>query len=269
MKIDEMHMMFRQYAQQMGMQYVRAILPEQIDLFINNAISDAINEVITSNIANTTDRVITDNSKLGQTNAFRKLYKVVEVASDAAGLTRENAFILKYSYDITQNGTLYDKVNQCDKYLYLVDVAVNYKKSTDFVTNWFPVRIVDDSKLADVLNDFILSPRLRSPASVIYNNTMDVYIDRLKNNKLPNDMELNKFRISYLSMPATVKYVADLNSTNVDCDLPDYMHVDIVKHAVDLYRSALSGSLIAKQNSDTQQRRENYRNTASPESGSD
>lgn len=266
MKIDEMHLMFRQYAQQMGMQYVRAILPEQIDLFINNAISDAINEVITTNIAETTDRVITDNSKLGQTNAFRKLYKVVEVGSDANGLSKESAFTLKYSYDMTANATLYDQVAQKDKYLYLVDVSVNYKKG-DFTTNWFPVRIIDDSKLSDVLNDFILSPRLRSPASVIYNNTMDVYIDRLKNGKLPNDMELNKFRISYLSMPATVKYVADLNSENVDCDLPDYMHVDIVKHAVDLYRSALSGSLIAKQNSDTQQRRENYRNDAT-DSGS-
>mgnify|MGYP006955536998 CR=1 FL=1 len=29
-----MHVMFRQYAQQMGMQNVRAILPEQIDLLI-------------------------------------------------------------------------------------------------------------------------------------------------------------------------------------------------------------------------------------------
>ena len=40
-----MHKMFRQYAQQMGMQNVRAILPEQIDLFINNSISDTINQV--------------------------------------------------------------------------------------------------------------------------------------------------------------------------------------------------------------------------------
>ena len=32
MTIAEMHVWFRQYAQQMGMQNVRAILPEQIDL---------------------------------------------------------------------------------------------------------------------------------------------------------------------------------------------------------------------------------------------
>ena len=74
MTIREMHVMFRQYAQQMGMQNVRAILPEQIDLLINNSISDVINQVITQNIGTTNDRVLTDNSKLNQINALRSLY---------------------------------------------------------------------------------------------------------------------------------------------------------------------------------------------------
>ena len=71
-----MHKMFRQYAQQMGMQNVRAILPEQIDLLINNSISDTINQVITQNIGITNDRVISDASKLNQVNALKSLYKV-------------------------------------------------------------------------------------------------------------------------------------------------------------------------------------------------
>ena len=76
MDISEMHQMFRQYAQQMGMQNVRAILPEQIDLLINNSISDTINQVITQNIGITNDRVISDASKLNQVNALKSLYKV-------------------------------------------------------------------------------------------------------------------------------------------------------------------------------------------------
>src|SRR5574344_2592935 len=76
MDISEMHKMFRQYSQQMGMQNVRAILPEQIDLLINNSINDIINQIITQNIGITNDRVITDNSKLNQVNALRSLYKV-------------------------------------------------------------------------------------------------------------------------------------------------------------------------------------------------
>ena len=60
-----MHIMFRQYAQQMGMQNVRAILPEQIDLLLNTSIMDIVNQTIKENIGVTNDRVITDNSKIG------------------------------------------------------------------------------------------------------------------------------------------------------------------------------------------------------------
>ena len=79
MNIADMHIMFRQLAQQMGMQNVRAILPEQIDLLLNTAIIDVVNEIIKRNIASTNDRVITDNSKIGQINALSTLYKNAEV----------------------------------------------------------------------------------------------------------------------------------------------------------------------------------------------
>ena len=76
MKIAEMHVWFRQYAQQMGMQNVRAILPEQIDTLINTATPDVIDEVVNRNVGTTNDRVITDNAKLASVNALRTLYKV-------------------------------------------------------------------------------------------------------------------------------------------------------------------------------------------------
>mgnify|MGYP000052490586 CR=1 FL=1 len=79
MTISEMHVWFRQYAQQMGMQNVRAILPEQIDNLINTAIKDTIDEVINKSVGTTNDRVITDNSKIGQINALSTLYKEAEI----------------------------------------------------------------------------------------------------------------------------------------------------------------------------------------------
>ena len=60
MNIAEMHVWFRQYAQQMGLQNVRAILPEQIDLVINTSITDIVNQIITQNIGITSDRIIND-----------------------------------------------------------------------------------------------------------------------------------------------------------------------------------------------------------------
>ena len=68
-----MHVMFRQFAQQMGMQNVRAILPEQIDLLINTSISDSVNRIIQTNIGDTNDRVVTDKSTVGKVISLRTL----------------------------------------------------------------------------------------------------------------------------------------------------------------------------------------------------
>lgn len=42
MTVVEMHVMFRELAQQMGMQTVRAILSEDIDICLNIAVNDYI-----------------------------------------------------------------------------------------------------------------------------------------------------------------------------------------------------------------------------------
>lgn len=276
MTIAEMHVWFRQYAQQMGMQNVRAILPEQIDLLINSSITDTINQVITQNIGVTNDRVITDNSKIGQINALRSLYKVKTVqaipgTSGSSSITTpfvkgEETHILRMYADIKNfdNGGSGD-TGKFD-YLYLVDLAINYSNlnsasgSPTTLTNYFPVRLIDDAYLADTLNDFVLRPRLRTPVAVIYNDQLDIYIDNLENSKLPENLNPYKLRVSYIAKPAVVAYKSDLGGTDVDCNLPEYMHVDILKHAVDLYRIAISGALSASQQAEQNQQRENTRN---------
>ena len=275
MTIAEMHVWFRQYAQQMGMQNVRAILPEQIDLLINSSITDTINQVITQNIGITNDRVITDNNKIGQINALRSLYKVKTVqALPGAGesstttpfIKGEETHILRMYADIKNfdNGGS-ESTGKFD-YLYLVDLAINYSDlrtstgSPTILTNYFPVRLIDDAYLADTLNDFVLRPRLRTPVAVLYNDQLDIYIDNLTSGKLPENLNPYKLRVSYIAKPAVVAYKSDLGGTDINCDLPEYMHVDILKHAVDLYRIAVSGALSASQQAEQNQQRENTRN---------
>ena len=297
MDISEMHKMFRQYAQQMGMQNVRAILPEQIDLLINNSISDTINQVITQNIGITNDRVISDASKLNQVNALKSLYKVWK-GSIADATTKGNektSYIISFQLPLTYfklketgdnyytsdttytettdnkkqtedgNNTQVKKNYSSISFLYVVDLSINYKK-TDFVTNIFPVRIVDDQFVADVVNDFVLAPKMRSPVASIHDNLIELYIDKADNK--PNEREafifngvsINELRLSYIAKPAIVRFAEDVNGTNVDCDLPEYMHVDIVKHAVELYQLAKSGSLAAAQQAQQNQQREQVAN---------
>lgn len=268
MTIQEMHEMFRQYSQQMGMQNVRAILPEQIDLLINNSINDTINQIVTQNIGITNDRVITDNSKLNQVNALKSLYKVWK---GAITLPNPNTnYIASYSIPLlafTSKGT-YNSLNE-DKskaiqYIYIVDLSINYSKN-NFTSNIFPVRIVDDMYLADIVNDFILAPKLRSPVASIHDDNIELYIDKPDDNKSNttytfNGMSVKEIRLSYIAKPAVVKFLDDLDGNSVDCDLPEYLHVDIVKHAVELYRTAVTGSIAVTQQAQEAQQRENLRN---------
>lgn len=272
MDISEMHKMFRQYAQQMGMQNVRAILPEQIDLLINNSISDTINQVITQNIGITNDRVISDASKLNQVNALKSLYKVWKGSISAAtvkGKEKTN-YIISFQLPFTNfktNGSYTDDnvSSTAISFLYAVDLSINYKK-TDFVTNVFPVRIVDDQFVADVVNDFVLAPKMRSPVASIHDNLIELYIDKADakpENNQPftfKGVSINELRFSYIAKPAIVRFAEDVDGTNVDCDLPEYMHVDIVKHAVELYQLAKSGSLAAAQQAQQNQQREQIAN---------
>lgn len=288
MDIQEMHQMFRQYAQQMGMQNVRAILPEQIDLLINNSISDTINQVITQNIGVTNDRVVSDASKLNQVNALKSLYKVwkgsiadvtikgkektsyiisfqLPLNNFKVKETGDNVYTDAVKYNETVNEEQITKNYSVISFLYVVDLSINYKK-TDFVTNVFPVRIVDDQFVADVVNDFVLAPKMRSPVASIHDNLIELYIDKADNkpNKGEaftfNGVSINELRLSYIAKPAVVKFAEDINGTNVDCDLPEYMHVDIVKHAVELYQIAKSGSLAAAQQAQQNQQREQIAN---------
>lgn len=266
MTIREMHVMFRQYAQQMGMQNVRAILPEQIDLLINNSINDVINQVITQNIGTTNDRVITDNSKLNQINALKSLYKVWK-GKVTLGDAKTN-YIASYELPISafKSGGTYnnDGVNSTSiSYIYIVDLSISYKKDTNFVSNIFPIRIIDDMYLADVVNDFILHPTFRSPVATVHDNTIELYIDKPDSSNTPfkfQGCDVDEIRLSYISKPSQVKFLEDVNGTNVDCDLPEYLHVDIVKHAVELYRTALTGSIAVTQQAQEAQQRENLRN---------
>lgn len=285
MTIEEMHVWFRQNAQQMGLQNVRAILPEQIDLLLNTSIYDTVNQIIQQNIGITNDRIITDNSKIGQINALRTLYKVVEVPVNLPPRTSLpidkgvpfkgiNSPIYRYSGEIV--GFNMNEYTNPFTYLYLVDFSINYGKpkydgtGDEFTSNLYPVRLIDDAYLADSLNDFILRPRLRSPLAVIYNGKMDLYIDKSidGNGTFAEGLQARNLRVSYIAKPATVKYAADIGGQNVDCDLPEYLHNDICKHAIDLYRTSMTGSLYANQQAAQNQQREDYRNNASPNAGS-
>lgn len=404
MNLQNMHIWFRQYAQRMGLQNVRALLPDQIDIFINTAIDDYVNDLIRNNVGVTNDRVITDNSKIGTINALRTLYKVdkfnvvkinndntfigtipLSVFNSASGSTEKLKFkannvefitniefrgtnieskdiselqgtgvfnTTNYTYDVVSaldDTNLYiklttsipnankivvifdnehytsdefefagydyilsldeDEINSSKfmfhpkDVLFYSDFAVNYKSTSDGIyknafgdtiipvaksspTNFYPIRIIDDIYIADVLQDFILKPTLRSPVitfhTIVENDekkqNIDIYfgtpkdginkkIKGTKDNPLffNNNLVPYQIRMSYISKPAKVQYNEDQLESNIDCDLPENTHVDILKHAVDLYRISMQGSVFANQQQQQVQNQELARNNARAE----
>lgn len=271
MNAAEMHIWFRQYAQQMGMQNVRAILPEQIDLVINTSISDTVNQIIRENIALTNDRIITDNSKLGQINALRTLYKVNEqVSIGASGNVKpvseyENLGMFRVTNFLDKEGNTEPLIDA----LYLVDLSILYSRNNNKKTAFFPVRLIDDAYLADTMQDYVLKPRVRTPIAVLHNNTLDIYLGedyKKANGHLSSEvLTPSILRVSYLARPAKVTYLSDVGGDDVDCDLPESMHVDILKHAVDLYNVSIQGGLHAAQQQQRNQNQEVARNTTRPD----
>lgn len=326
MNTTEMHVWFRQYAQQMGMQNVRAILPEQIDVLINTSIRDTIDEIINANVGTTNDRIITDNAKLANINALRTLYKVdtldlydvetlEEYKKEPYTFTSERVtnamyfvdFSVRYATDDVDSSSYYlkykDYFNEpvSDRELTaeeikliqagenttfteankqaLISVYETYIKSwlktnKKDLSRWFPIRIIDDSYLADVLNDWILAPRLRTPVMVVYglddsilDSKFEVYFGDNDNKSLKTILSSKRpvqIRCSYIKKPNQVRYLSDIGGTNIDSDLPEQLHIPMLKHAVDLYRASIQGATMSEQRNQQANQQELARNNQRP-----
>lgn len=234
MTIQEMHVYFRQFAQQMGMQNVRAIIPEQIDILLNTSISDIVNQLVRDNSGLIKDKAMADLSKISQPNALNSLYKIKETNIKELELG-------EFPNSIKTTVSLI-----AEDYLYITDIAINYTNETGDKTRYFPVRIIDAANFAETLNDPILKPKINKPIAIINNDDLEIIVNNLV---LTNDIFLNSIkpklyfsnlRTSYIKKPAIVKYDNQNESNNVNCDLSESLHIDIIKHAVELYKSAIN-----------------------------
>lgn len=225
MTSNEMHILFRELAQKMGMQTVRLILPEQIDLCLNSATYDLIKEVVASIIADKSvnglggsiisRQTLLYNTKIGQLNALSTLFKKVVIDEI-----------------ITENG-LYQGCLNMENVLYVVSCGIYYEND-NFC---YDARIIPLEILSHTLRDFCNKPDRDYPISTFItnesNNDITVY-----NNSVE---EVSKMEILVIKTPATIDNVSD---EKVSCDLPLSLHHDVVKTAVGIYMNSIKGNKI-------------------------
>lgn len=214
MTIGEMHVMFRQLAQQMGMQTIRAILPSEIDACINVAINDVIKKLIAENLGSAGNEQVTIyNARVGQINGLSTLSKRLNLTAPIKSLPR-NCF---------------DTYIPLDTVMYITAVEVGYEETNVM----YDARVTQAELLGRTLEDYCNAPTYKSPVVVLLGQAgrvdVEVYTSSTGDGLIPT-----KVNAVIISKPAVVMY-SDVEGDEVNCDMPDYMHIDIVKAAAEIY----------------------------------
>ena len=215
MTISEMHSMFRTIGQMKGMQNIRGILPEEIDDYLNAAIIGFCREVLASGSATQyPDKVSQRDNQIVPYNALRTLY---DETPKQVGQSLINEH---YTLNLTNAGT---------EYLAIIGADVNYSANG----RRYQCRIVEPTKIGYLLNDYCNRPTKTEPFCVIDSDVSQkaefhIYTDK----NVPYQCFVHT-----INMP---KIVSEANK--VDCDLPAYVHQEIVERAVQKFFTSVGAT---------------------------
>lgn len=207
-----MHILFRTIGQAMGLQLVRGILPESIDIYLNAAINEKCRSVLLQNASTAfQDRITVRDNPISPVNSLRTLYKTHNISVS-------NSDII-YNH-IEKN--LNTEINPTDKVFEYLSFYVVYNNG-----EVHPCRIIEHDKLQFVLNDFCNRATDEYPIVSLFSDTNDNVIAKIF---VTNNNKVNFVTCNYLVNPKKVSL-----SNNVDCNLPEYLHTEIVEMAVNRY----------------------------------
>lgn len=213
MTIEEMHIMFRELAQQMGLQTVRAIFSENIDLCLNNAIIAKVRRVLQENIGATSNKV--KQIGVSPLNSLRSLYQEENI--DANDINGNGTEIEPYTFNIVTSNIM---------------IITNFRLYYD--TKLYDCRIIENEELGETLRDYCNRATKCYPIVTAFGDKDNVDIRLYNNNIKPKQV-----RYSFIKMPAKVIYDEEDSTNNVNCDLPNYLHNEIVEEAFKYYLSSI------------------------------
>lgn len=272
MNIQEMHSGFRTLGQQMGMQLVRGILPEAIDVYINDVIVEKTQQELFRGV-NTAlqDNVNLQGSTMNPVNLFRSLYRNARFKLDKSILTKlvtyynaSNGYyeiaMPTLSYKAAKNISLESGEYFINPMMYL-SFSLEYDENSRGRAT--ACRMIGADTLETTLRDYCNAADKNNPivtligAPIIGTDNLEKtegvsseYIELYTNTK---DLDVKYINIKYIKTPNVVKYDLDLTKC-VNCDLPEYCHFEIVERAVQKFFASVGQNAF---NSSEQQRGKN------------
>lgn len=253
MNIEKMHEVFRTLGQQKGMQLVRAILPEEIDVYINDAITEKTRAEILKSINYSVQFAGNVNvSKMTNINLFKSLYrnarfKLSEESNDGL-VTYYNSDNGYYEItvptidaaDIVKNSLQSEEY--CINPMLYLSFALEYDdKSRGNSTN---CRIIPDDEIENTMNDYCNRASKDYPIVTllgipnvenVLETNQNVYNEQLRVYTNKPNCVINYLNIKYIKKPNVVNY-----NTKVDCDLAEYAHYEIVEKAVEKFLKSIN-----------------------------
>lgn len=231
MTIEEMHVTFRELAQQMGMQTVRAILPENIDICLRIAINDFVKDLIQSSIGvfPYNAKIAKHNANIAPINGLRTLYRKDII--DGSQLSGEGTEVSPFTLSIDN-----------DSVMIYTGLKLSYDGNT-----LYDCRIVEVENLGQTLRDFCNRPTKDAPICTIKGDATTSF-DIITGRNVQANPKLIQYL--YIAKPAEVYYDEDDANNNINCDLPNYTHLDIVKLAVDVYLNSIGAIRSTNKNND-------------------
>lgn len=216
MDISQMHEMFRTIGQQVGIQDVRGILPESIDIFLNVSIVEKARSIVMENTKTAfPNRVSIQNNFVSPINALRTLYRRKEIA------------ITDTTKDV--------QLGQLDNVFLYTSFAIRYNNND----SEYKCRFIDGDKLEETLNDVLNCASWDYPICSMFNDENNSeYLKIFINSK---SHAPNTIIIKYIANPAVVRYSRNENE-RVNCDLPDYLHSEIVELAVSKFFKSVAAT---------------------------
>lgn len=248
MNIQEMHNTFRTLGQQMGMQLIRGILPESIDVYLNDVIIEKTQQELLGGVRTALqDSVNTQASTMSPINTFRTLYRSARYSINTDLVNPDTNKVSFYNeangFHIINIPTI-DSDITVDEREYKINPMMFLGFSVEYETtlrgNAVACRLIGSDVLETTLRDYCNGASKDSPIVVL--NSIPVIKDGIEqtgvisNEQLEiytgtKDCKVKFLNVKYIKVPNVVKYDMDLVKC-VNCDLPPYTHFDIVEKAV-------------------------------------